>query len=257
MSQFGLTATNSWGYGSAAGYAGYLPGPLSSCAAQAPFPPPPPPPSLTSFAGTASMTTPTAPDSTAGSTVVTGATSTTPQQDAFSTVSSRKFQFLSSFIFVEYFSEWKNYVRPLQWYRIRRRRRSLTLWIRWTRWCPVRRRGTRTTFLQGHCRRIQAPPRVPFTKKASVRIMEIIFPHQPVFCPVYFTPSFTRISSKILRIPSNVWFRKAVASDRRKFGLIITFGGRTNGSEIISKCLKINPRIIIRFYWTDLIWRYK
>ncbi|XP_046752866.1 runt-related transcription factor 1-like isoform X2 [Diprion similis] len=88
MSQFGLTATNSWGYGSAAGYAGYLPGPLSSCAAQAPFPPPPPPPSLTSFTGTASMTTPTAPDSTAGSTVVAGATSTTPQQDAFSTVSS-------------------------------------------------------------------------------------------------------------------------------------------------------------------------
>ncbi|KOX79568.1 hypothetical protein WN51_02834 [Melipona quadrifasciata] len=37
MSQFGLSASNSWGYGSTAGYAGYLPGPLSSCAAQAAF----------------------------------------------------------------------------------------------------------------------------------------------------------------------------------------------------------------------------
>ncbi|KYN14813.1 Protein lozenge [Trachymyrmex cornetzi] len=65
---FGLTASNSWGYGSTAGYAGYLPGPLSSCAAQASFPPPPP----------------------AGSTVTsgTGNTGTTSQQDAFSAVSS-------------------------------------------------------------------------------------------------------------------------------------------------------------------------
>ncbi|XP_044590357.1 runt-related transcription factor 1-like isoform X1 [Cotesia glomerata] len=89
MSQFGLTTGNSWGYGSTAGYAGYLPGPLSSCAAQAPFPPPPPPPpapttALTSFSG-ASMT-PAAPDSTAGSTVTNS--SRTAQQDAFSTVSS-------------------------------------------------------------------------------------------------------------------------------------------------------------------------
>ncbi|XP_057321956.1 runt-related transcription factor 1-like isoform X2 [Microplitis mediator] len=91
MSQFGLTTGNSWGYGSTAGYAGYLPGPLSSCAAQAPFPPPPPPPpapttALTTFSG-ASMSTPTAPDSTAGSTVATNS-SRTPQQDAFSSVSS-------------------------------------------------------------------------------------------------------------------------------------------------------------------------
>ncbi|XP_023290015.1 runt-related transcription factor 3 [Orussus abietinus] len=97
MSQFGLTAGNSWGYGTTAGYAGYLPGPLSSCAAQAPFPPPPPqpppppPPSstLASFAGSGAMTTPTAPDSTAGATVTASATAgTTPQQDAFSAVSS-------------------------------------------------------------------------------------------------------------------------------------------------------------------------
>ncbi|XP_074107345.1 uncharacterized protein LOC141532759 isoform X1 [Cotesia typhae] len=89
MSQFGLTTGNSWGYGSTAGYAGYLPGPLSSCAAQSPFPPPPPPPpapttALTTFSG-ASMT-PAAPDSTAGSTVTNS--SRTTQQDAFSTVSS-------------------------------------------------------------------------------------------------------------------------------------------------------------------------
>ncbi|XP_029680677.1 runt-related transcription factor 3-like [Formica exsecta] len=55
-------------------------------------PPPPPPPSstLASFAGTASMNTPTAPDSTAGSTVTSGSSNTgsTPQQDAFSAVSS-------------------------------------------------------------------------------------------------------------------------------------------------------------------------
>ncbi|XP_034951558.1 runt-related transcription factor 1-like [Chelonus insularis] len=94
MSQFGLTPGNSWGYGSTAGYAGYLPGPLSSCAAQAPFPPPPPPPSapassLTTFSGAAAMSTPTAPDSTAGSPNVTsGNSSRTPQQDAFSSVSS-------------------------------------------------------------------------------------------------------------------------------------------------------------------------
>ncbi|XP_053973875.1 runt-related transcription factor 1-like isoform X2 [Hylaeus volcanicus] len=97
MSQFGLTASNSWGYGSTAGYAGYLPGPLSSCATQAsfppPLPPPPPPPppssSLASFAGTASMNTPTAPDSTAGTTVASDTgTGTTAQQDAFSAVSS-------------------------------------------------------------------------------------------------------------------------------------------------------------------------
>ncbi|XP_011301511.1 runt-related transcription factor 1 isoform X2 [Fopius arisanus] len=92
MSQFGLTAGNSWGYGSTAGYAGYLPGPLSSCAAQAQFPPPPPPPppppsALASFASTTAMNTPTAPDSTAGTTVPAANTSR-PQQDAFTAVSS-------------------------------------------------------------------------------------------------------------------------------------------------------------------------
>ncbi|KAJ8686714.1 hypothetical protein QAD02_022508, partial [Eretmocerus hayati] len=105
MSQFSLTASNSWSYGSTAGYAGYLPGPLSSCAAQTPFaapaPPPPPPtaPSsttsaLATFAGTASMNnTPTAPDSTAGNTVSNTNTNNANnsnaanQQDAFSNVS--------------------------------------------------------------------------------------------------------------------------------------------------------------------------
>ncbi|XP_043279950.1 runt-related transcription factor 3-like isoform X2 [Venturia canescens] len=100
MSQFGLTAGNSWGYGTTAGYAGYLPGPLSSCAAQASFPPPPPPPppaappqsaaaaSLATFTGTAAMSTPAAPDSTAGSTVASTTTGRTAQQDVFSAVSS-------------------------------------------------------------------------------------------------------------------------------------------------------------------------
>ncbi|XP_014207903.2 runt-related transcription factor 3-like [Copidosoma floridanum] len=112
MSQFGLTASNSWSYGSTAGYAGYLPGPLSSCAAQTPFAPPPPPPpavpsassttsALTTFAGdtTAMNNNQTAPDSTAngtnGVTVAaqpasnnTSNANTASQQDAFSSVSS-------------------------------------------------------------------------------------------------------------------------------------------------------------------------
>ncbi|XP_058803845.1 runt-related transcription factor 1-like isoform X2 [Phymastichus coffea] len=108
MSQFSLTASNSWSYGSTAGYAGYLPGPLSSCAAQTPFAPPPAPPpppptassntgsSLTSFAGSATMSnTPTAPDSTAGNTPTNvpnananANTNAASQQDAFSAVSS-------------------------------------------------------------------------------------------------------------------------------------------------------------------------
>ncbi|XP_016841563.1 runt-related transcription factor 1 isoform X2 [Nasonia vitripennis] len=113
MSQFGLTAGNSWSYGSTAGYAGYLPGPLSSCAAQTPFaappPPPPPPPTgisstgsaLTSFTGgTAMNNTPAAPDSTAGNNgpatvpvpvanaATANANNPAAQQDAFSSVSS-------------------------------------------------------------------------------------------------------------------------------------------------------------------------
>lgn len=110
ISQFGIPTGNSWSYGSTGGYAGYLPGPLSSCSAQTPFAPPAPPPlpstttALTSFAGAAAMNTPSvAPDSTAGATAVpANASGNSGQQDAFSAVSASKILFLNSTITMDF-----------------------------------------------------------------------------------------------------------------------------------------------------------
>ncbi|XP_011497023.1 PREDICTED: runt-related transcription factor 1-like [Ceratosolen solmsi marchali] len=95
MPQFGLAASNSWSYGSTAGYTGYLPGPLSSCAAQTPFvPPPPPPPASSTNSVLATFNAPTVPDSIAGASALNVGNAnvtnnnTTNQQDAFSSVSS-------------------------------------------------------------------------------------------------------------------------------------------------------------------------